>query len=118
MNIYSLTPVLTYSFGIYLLCSLPTFTQSGLAVSLSDAPVVVTSMNRDSVIQELTQAKVIYLGETHNNVKDHQAQILWDETMADAIVNFVKNNPDFQVIVLAGQGHIVYGYGVPKGQGS
>jgi uncharacterized iron-regulated protein len=258
MNLYLLTPVLTYSLGIYLLLSLPTFTQSGLAFPLSNAPVVVTSMNRNNLIQELSQAQVIYLGETHNNVEDHQAQlqmiqtlyqknpkiaiamemfqrpyqnvldqylkgeitesqlieqsqyhqrwgfpwenyaqilrfsqtnkipvlalntpteitrkvareglesltkseqeyippwseidltsseyremllkiyqqhlqgnhsnsqnferffqaqILWDETMADAIANFVKNNPDFQVIVLAGQGHIVYGYGIPN----
>lgn len=258
MNIYSLTPVLTYYLGIYLLLSLPTFTQPGLAVPLSNAPVVVNSMNPNNLMQELTQANVIYLGETHNNVEDHQAQlqiiqtlyqknpkiaiamemfqrpyqnvldqylkgeitesqlieqsqyhqrwgfpwenyaqilrfaqankipvlamntpteitrkvaqeglesltqseqqyipplteidlnsseyremlfkiyqdyhqeshgesenferffqaqILWDETMADAIANFVKNNPNFQIIVLAGQGHIVYGYGIPS----
>lgn len=42
------------------------------------------------------------------------AQVLWDETMADAIANFVKINPDYQVIVLAGSGHIIYGYGIPS----
>ncbi len=41
-------------------------------------------------------------------------QVLWDETMADAIAKFVKANPDYQVVVLAGQGHIVYGYGIPN----
>ncbi|HEY9879864.1 MAG TPA: ChaN family lipoprotein [Leptolyngbyaceae cyanobacterium] len=40
------------------------------------------------------------------------AQVLWDETMADAIATFLQQNPDHQVIVLAGQGHVVYGYGI------
>lgn len=42
-----------------------------------------------------------------------QAQVLWDETMAEKIAQFAKANPDYQVVVLAGQGHIVYGYGIP-----
>jgi uncharacterized iron-regulated protein len=43
-----------------------------------------------------------------------QAQVLWDETMAEKIAEFVKANPDYQVVVLAGKGHIVYGYGIPS----
>lgn len=42
------------------------------------------------------------------------AQVLWDETMAETITEFVKENPQTQVVVLAGQGHIVYGYGIPS----
>jgi uncharacterized iron-regulated protein len=42
------------------------------------------------------------------------AQVLWDETMADAIAQFLKANPDYQVVVLAGKGHIIYGYGIPS----
>lgn len=42
------------------------------------------------------------------------AQVLWDETMAEKIADFVKNNSDYQVVVLAGRGHIVYGYGIPS----
>ncbi|MFB2936395.1 ChaN family lipoprotein [Aerosakkonemataceae cyanobacterium BLCC-F154] len=42
------------------------------------------------------------------------AQVLWDETMAENIAKFVKDNPDYTVIVLAGQGHLVYGYGIPS----
>lgn len=34
--------------------------------------------------------------------------------MAEGIAKFVKANPDYQVAVLAGQGHIVYGYGIPS----
>lgn len=42
------------------------------------------------------------------------AQVLWDETMAESIAEFVKSNPNHTVIVLAGQGHLVYGYGIPS----
>lgn len=42
------------------------------------------------------------------------AQVLWDETMAEAIANFHQANPDYQIIVLAGKGHVVYGYGIPS----
>ncbi len=42
------------------------------------------------------------------------AQVLWDETMAEAIAQFYQTNPERQIIVLAGQGHIIYGYGIPR----
>ena len=41
------------------------------------------------------------------------AQVLWDETMAEAIASFHHTNPQSQIIVLAGEGHINYGYGIP-----
>lgn len=44
----------------------------------------------------------------------YQAQILWDETMAMSIDEFLKDHPDYQMIVLAGGGHIAYGSGIPK----
>jgi uncharacterized iron-regulated protein len=54
----------------------------------------------------------------HGNSADAErfflAQVLWDETMAEGIAKFVKANPDYQVVVLAGQGHIIYGYGIPS----
>ncbi len=44
----------------------------------------------------------------------HQAQILWDETMAESIANFLTDRPDYQMVVLAGSGHLAYGAGIPK----
>ncbi|MDP2665724.1 MAG: ChaN family lipoprotein, partial [bacterium] len=44
----------------------------------------------------------------------HQAQILWDETMAESIDRFLKKNPDFRMVVAAGAGHFEYGSGIPK----
>lgn len=43
-----------------------------------------------------------------------QAQILWDETMAESIDRFLHDNPDYQIVVLAGNGHLSYGSGIPK----
>ncbi len=43
----------------------------------------------------------------------YAAQVLWDETMAARIADFVTQQPDYQVIVLAGQAHILYGHGIP-----
>ncbi len=44
----------------------------------------------------------------------HQVQILWDETMAESISLFLKKNPDYQMIVLAGSGHLAHGSGIPQ----
>ena len=42
------------------------------------------------------------------------AQVLWDETMAETISQFIAARPNYQVVVLAGKGHVVYGYGIPS----
>ena len=44
----------------------------------------------------------------------YQSQILWDETMAHSVNEFLKKNPGYQIVVLAGVGHIMYGSGIPK----
>jgi uncharacterized iron-regulated protein len=43
-----------------------------------------------------------------------QAQILWDETMAESVDRFLKRSPDYQMVVLAGSGHLAYGSGIPR----
>ncbi len=44
----------------------------------------------------------------------YQSQILWDETMASTLIEFLSINNDYQMVVLAGGGHIMYGFGIPK----
>jgi len=41
------------------------------------------------------------------------AQVLWDETIADRIAIALRRSPESLIIVLAGQGHILYGDGIP-----
>jgi uncharacterized iron-regulated protein len=43
-----------------------------------------------------------------------QAQVLWDETMAEAIAQYWLKHPDRQIVVLVGQGHILFGDGIPS----
>ena len=44
----------------------------------------------------------------------YQAQILWDETMAQGVYDYLEKNPGRQMVVLAGNGHIAFGYGIPS----
>lgn len=42
------------------------------------------------------------------------AQVLWDETMAEAVVSQLAADDTAQVVVLVGEGHIAYDYGIPN----
>ena len=42
-----------------------------------------------------------------------EAQLLWDTVMARNLVDFLKENPDFRVVVLAGSGH-AWKFGIPR----
>jgi membrane-associated protease RseP (regulator of RpoE activity) len=44
----------------------------------------------------------------------YQSQILWDETMAHSIAQFLSDHPDYQMVVLAGGQHIIFSSGIPK----
>jgi len=43
-----------------------------------------------------------------------QAQVLWDEAMSESIDEFLKAHPADHMVVLAGNGHLAYGSGIPK----
>ena len=42
-----------------------------------------------------------------------QAQVLWDESMADTAHAFLRSAPGKTLVVLAGNGHLKYNYGIP-----
>ncbi len=44
----------------------------------------------------------------------YQSQILWDETMAHSTARFMRERPQYQMVVLAGVEHIMYGSGIPS----
>ncbi len=102
---------------------------------------------RQLILKAFQQHQSAGHGSSADESRFFLAQVLWDETMAEAIAKFLKfqspkeiqikspaatdkiphsvtqrvsnlsknrYNPDYQVVVLAGQGHIVYGYGIPS----
>ena len=56
--------------------------------------------------------------DTHTGVvsKPYQMLLLWEESMAETVANFLKDetNINRKLIVLAGGFHVQYGYGIPK----
>ncbi|PZV08063.1 MAG: iron-regulated protein [Leptolyngbya sp.] len=53
-------------------------------------------------------------GSSTNFEKFFLAQVLWDETMADRIASTLQKRPDRLIVVLVGQGHVLYGDGIPN----
>ncbi len=56
--------------------------------------------------------------DTHTGVvtKPYQMLVMWEESMAETVARFLKNeaNRDRKLVVLAGGFHVQYGYGIPK----
>lgn len=48
--------------------------------------------------------------------RKYKMMVLWDEAMAERVAEFLKNpaNKDKKLIVIAGEGHIGHGFGIPK----
>jgi aminopeptidase N len=42
-----------------------------------------------------------------------QAQAIWDETMAESIANYLKENHESKMVVLAGKGHVIKENAIP-----
>ena len=55
-------------------------------------------------------------GQTDMMRRMFEAQIIKDETMADAVARFLRSSEgkDHTVVVLCGAGHVTYGYGIPS----
>ncbi len=43
-----------------------------------------------------------------------RGQLTWDESMAERAVQYLQENPDTRMLILAGSGHIAYGSGIPN----
>lgn len=69
---------------------------------------------RQLMLEIFQQHQADAQGNSKGFEKFFQAQVLWDETMAEGIAKFIQTHPGYQVVVLVGQGHIVYNYGIPS----
>ena len=43
-----------------------------------------------------------------------RGQITWDESMAESAAHYLEANPESDLLILAGSGHIAYGSGIPN----
>ncbi len=72
----------------------------------------------DSDQEYRKRLKKIYEGHAHKGKNGFegfmQVQLLWDESMADRAAEYLRANPERQLIVLAGAGHLMYGSGIPQ----
>ena len=55
--------------------------------------------------QYIRQAMGGYGGHGQQYLFFCEAQLLWDTMMARNLIDFLKENPDYRVVVLAGSGH-------------
>jgi len=58
---------------------------------------------RQLMVEAFQQHQAAAHGSSADESRFFLAQVLWDETMAEGIAKFLKGNPDYQVVVLAGQ---------------
>ncbi|MGE5809526.1 MAG: ChaN family lipoprotein [Nitrospirota bacterium] len=77
---------------------------------LPDKPDFSDSGYRERLRKVFAQHK----GEKERNFDFfYQAQVLWDETMSMSIDEYLKKNPGRRMAVIAGEGHLAYGSGIP-----
>jgi uncharacterized iron-regulated protein len=68
---------------------------------------------RDLILGSYKQHKVQAVATSPDFDRFYTAQLLWDETMAATASEFYQQRPQTQLVVIAGQAHIRYGYGIP-----
>jgi uncharacterized iron-regulated protein len=68
---------------------------------------------RDLILESYQQHKSQALATSPDFDRFYTAQLLWDETMAATASEFYQKLPQTQLVVIAGQAHIRYGYGIP-----
>lgn len=69
---------------------------------------------RDLSLAAYQQHKAQALATSPDFDRFYTAQLVWDETMAATATEFCQQHPKTQLIVIAGQAHINYGYGIPS----
>ncbi|NOY64434.1 MAG: PDZ domain-containing protein, partial [Nitrospirae bacterium] len=87
--------------------------------ALTDAELKLIPEDIDMTNQDYRDfLKEIFMGHRNSRKRDfdnfYLSQLLWDETMAHSIVRALKNHPDYQMVVLIGNGHLQNSWGVPS----
>ena len=80
-------------------------------------PLPEINLDNREYRQRLANIYQQHVAEGQGNSKDANnffaAQVLWDETMAEAIATYYQNHPQSQIVVLVGKAHVMYDYAIP-----
>ncbi len=87
------------------------------ALSLEDKTKIPAEIDySDKVYHE--RLKGIYEKHSHTDKQKFErfleVQLLWDEGMAERAAEYLQSNPQHQLVVLAGSGHLMHGSGIPQ----
>ncbi len=87
------------------------------ALSKKQKAQIPTAINfeNDKYKKQLKMIFGMHQSQSFKNFDEfYHAQLIWDESMAKNVVNFLKKKPAYSMAVLAGNGHIMFGYGIPS----
>ena len=73
---------------------------------------VAKSINTDSSPYKNVFMESMHHGDEEQTERQYAAQISWDETMAESIVNYLDTNPTSKVMHIAGSFHVQQGLGI------
>jgi uncharacterized iron-regulated protein len=94
--------------------------RSGLASLTDDEKAQVTAQVDKSDREYRERLRGVFEEHQQSNTKlenfDYfvEAQLLWDESMADNATGYLREYPQRHLVVLAGNGHLAYGSGIPR----
>jgi uncharacterized iron-regulated protein len=86
----------------------------------------LTAAERTELPDEIDRSDTAYearlreVFENHRGMGGHSfenfidVQLLWDEGMAERAADYLRAHPDYTMVVLAGEGHLAYGSGIPR----
>jgi uncharacterized iron-regulated protein len=80
---------------------------------------------RAELPKDIEPAGDAYKAQLHEVFEEHQtakrqfdrfveAQLVWDEGMAESAAEYLEANPHRRMVILAGSGHLAFGYGIPQ----
>ncbi len=67
--------------------------------------------NYEQYLRGMFELHPEYQGEFEDFLR---GQLTWDESMAERAADYLQDNPDQRMLILAGSGHIMFGYGIPN----
>jgi len=67
--------------------------------------------NYEKRLRDIFESHPEYRGEFENFMR---SQLTWDESMAERATQYLQQNPETRMLVLAGSGHIMFGSGIPN----